>query len=199
VTAADGTAHVQVEYVVTGVEPGALIPATILIFGSAPATDLVVTVGGSGVRFTPGPGRAQVAHLPVVVGPAGEGRVVAQYTVPSAVYEDGDALRGHIPILSLDIDPDEARPGLFLAEVSLPAEWALSEVFPTGLKASSDAIDQARSYAVELSVVPATLSFRAHADGRWHPGLPFVLDVLAALIILGFSFIGWRHLREQTS
>ncbi len=195
--AADRTAHVRVEYVVTGVEPGVELPASILTFGKAAPTGLRVTVGGAVVRFTPGPGRSQVAYLPVVVGSSGEGRVVAHYTVPSAVYEQGDALRGHIPVLALDLVHAEARPGFFRAELSLESDWVVSEVFPTGLAPVGDVVGSEQRYTVELPVVPATLSFRAHVDGRWHPGLPFVLDVLAAVIILGFGFVGWRHLQEE--
>ncbi len=198
-TAAGGGARVRVEYVVDGVEPGGTVSATILTFASSRPADLSVGAAGEAADFEPGPGRAQVVELPVELGPSGDAWVVAEYTIPSPVAMDGQALRSHVPVLSLDIAPAEARPGLFSAEVIVPADWTVSEVFPTGMRETSPSAEGGRTWSVELPVVPATLSFRAHTDGGWHPGLPLVLDVLAALIILSFSFFGWRHLREGTA
>jgi hypothetical protein len=192
-------ARVRVEYTLSGAVPGSRIPATVLTFGSEPPTALALGSAGEPASFSPGPGRAQVALLPVEVGNAGEARVVAEYTVPSPVSEVGGALRGHIPVLSLDRVPQEAQPGLFHGEVNVPAGWTFSEAFPTGLSRSDVQEGAYAVYAVDLSVVPATLSFRAYTDGAWHPGLPLILDVLAALIVVGFSFAGWRHLREPSA
>jgi len=194
-TDAAAGAHIRVEYVVTGVEPGASVPATILTFGSSRPSGLRVGAAGAPADFSPGPGRAHIVELPVEMGPSGDAWVVAEYTIASPFREDGQVLRGHLPVLSLDLAPDESRPGLFSAEVIVPAHWTVSEAFPTGLREASRG-EERRTWSVELSVVPATISFRVHTDGRWHAGLPFVLDVLAALIIVGFSYFGWRHLRQ---
>lgn len=194
-----GDARVRIEYVVAGAQAGRTISATILSFGVAPAVDLTVGAAGVAASFRPGPGRAQVVDLPVEMDPSGEGRVIVEYTVPSPVSAHGEALRGHLPILSLDRVPEEARPSLFSAEMTLPAGWTVAEAFPTGMHRVHDQAGATATYAVQLQVVPATLSFRAFTSGGWHPGLPLILDVLAGLVILAFSFAGWRHLREDTA
>jgi hypothetical protein len=194
-TDTDAGATVRVEYTVVGAEVGRPIPATVLTFGSARPGDLRVGSGGRSADFSPGPGRAWTVLLPTETDASGVARVVAEYTIPLPISHQGDAMRGHVPILTLDRPPEEARPGLFRGELALPAGWSVSEAFPTGLREVGTPDRGSRALAVELPVVPSTLSFRAHADGLWHPGLPFVLDVLAALVILGFSFVGWRHIR----
>ena len=198
-TDTDAGARVRVEYTVAGAEPGRAIPATLLTFGSARPEDLRVGAGGRPAAFSSGPGRSWTARLPTEADGSGYTRVLAEYTIPLPVSQDGGKMRGHIPILSLDRPPGEARPGLFLGVVTLPAGWTVSEAFPTGLRGAVAPAEGGLTLSVELPVVPATLSFRAHTGGGWRPGLPFVLDVLAALIILGFGYVGWRHIREGAS
>ena len=192
-------ARVRVEYTLAGAEVGRPVPATVLTFGSARPENLRVGSRGMSADFAPGPGRAWTVLLPTEADAPGVARVVAEYTVPQPIALDGGAMRGHVPILTLDRPPEEARPGLFRGELALPAGWRVSEAFPTGLREAGPPDGGARTLAAELPVVPSTLSFRARADGRWHPGLPFVLDVLAALVIVGFSFVGWRHVRGEAT
>jgi hypothetical protein len=189
-------ARVRVEYTVAGAEAGASIPATLLAFASARPADLRVGSGARAADFSPGPGRAWTVLLPAEADATGTVRVVAEYTIPLPLSRRDEAVRGHVPILAPDRPPQEARPGLFVGELTLPAGWRVSEAFPTGLRESDAPRGGSRTLAVELPVVPSTLSFRAHAGGRWRPGLAFVLDVVAALLILGFSVLGWLHMRR---
>ncbi len=134
-----------------------------------------------------------VVRLPITTGSGPSGPVVAtSYAVTGAVTEEGARVRGHIPVLSVDLPPEAATPGLFRAELRLPPDWRVAEGFPTGL----DATGTPGVYAVDLAVVPAVLSFRARSDGRWRPGLPALLDVAAVLLVAAFSVVGWRHLRD---
>jgi hypothetical protein len=195
-TAADGSARVRVEYELSGAVVGGLVPVRILAFGSASA---------GGVR---GGSAAEVVSLRAVEGVASQAdlmveatddegitRVVATYTVASAVANTRGALRGQIPVLTVDRAPGEPAPGLFRAELRLPPSWEVTEGFPTGLAS----VDDTGVHAVRLSVVPAVVSFRARADGAWRPGMPLILDVLAAVIVGLFTLAGWRHLRRVAS
>jgi hypothetical protein len=223
--ATDGpSARIRVVYEVVGAEPGGTIPATLLAFGVAEPTSLRMGAEGRAGVFARGPKRAWTASLPVEVTPSGAQQVVAEYTVPFPALENGDVLRVHLPVLSLDLAPDEAQPGLFQALVTLPAAWRISETFPTGLRAADapghvgdgrdgrdgddggdgrdgrDGRDGAvQVHAVDLQVVPAAVSFRARTDGAWRPGLPLLLEVITGLILAVFSFFGWRHLKEGLS
>jgi hypothetical protein len=38
------------------------------------------------------------------------------------------------------------------------------------------------------------VSARGRTDGTWRLGLPLVIDLLTVVILLAFSFVGWRHL-----
>ena len=88
--------------------------------------------------------------------------------------------------------PEAARTGLFQGRVRVPAEWAVTEGFPTGLALG----DEADVYAVALSVVPSVVTLRARADGRWGLALPLVLDLVALGVLLVTAVAGWRHMRE---
>ncbi len=133
-----------------------------------------------------------MVRLPVMSGAGTEARVVAAYEVPAAVSGRGAAVRGHVPLLSLDLPPEAASPGLFRAEIHLPPGWTVTEGFPTGMTPAG----APGTYAVDLAVVPALIGFRARSDGAWRPGLPLALDVVALVALLAFSALGWRHLRE---
>jgi len=192
----DSEAQVRLEYLLDGVPDGTALGLSSLRFGTARVED--VRSGSGAVALHALPGVAAAATVTAEAGDAsGSARVVLSYRVAGPVKQEGAAsLRGYLPVLSLNLPPDEARPGLFRAEVILPGSWTLSEAFPTGLAPTADPTDGTRRWGVELPVVPSVVSFRAHADARWHPGLPLILDLLAGAILLLFAAVGWGHLRR---
>jgi hypothetical protein len=192
-TVADGSASVMVEYRLSGAVPGTALPATVLDFGLATVEDLRVGEASEPVPLGDAQGVAHEAELPVeATDRADVSRVVVRYRVPSVVTTEDGRLRGRIPVLTVDRPPAEPGPGLFVARVRLPQAWRVTETFPTGLAE----VDGAGTYEVRLSVVPAVVGFRARGDGGRTPGMPVVLDVLAAGIMGLFVLLGWRHLRR---
>lgn len=188
-------ARVRLEYLLDGVPDGTALGLSVLRFGSARVED--VRAGNMAVALRALPGVAAAATVTAEATDAPESaRVVLSYVVTDPVTEDVEgALRGYLPVLSLDLPPEEARPGLFQAELRLPGSWRLSEAFPTGLT-STGVPDETGRWGVDLAVVPSVVSFRAHPDARWHPGLPLILDLLAGGILLLFASVGWGHLRR---
>jgi len=190
-TAGDGAARVRVEVALDSVVPGAAVDATALEFAGARVEGVRAGREGEALATSRPRSLAGKVRLPVVAAPdARGGEVVAAYTVPGAVREDGPRVRVHVPVLGVDLPPEAASPGLFHAELRLPPGWRVAEGFPTGLRAA----DEPGVWTVDLAVVPAVLSLRARADGRWRPGVPALLDAVAVLLIGAFSVIGWRHL-----
>ncbi len=191
-TGGDGGARVRVEYVLAP-DTAREVGATALELAGARMENVHLERDGAPLAIGRPRPLAGVVRLPVTAGPDPTARgVVAAYAVTGAVRADGPRVRAHVPVLSVDLPPEAASPGLFRAEVRVPPGWRVAEGFPTGLRAT----DTPGVYAVELAVVPAVVSFRARSDGRWRPGLPAVLDALAVLVIVGSSVIGWRHLRD---
>jgi hypothetical protein len=192
-TAVGGGGTVRMEYTLESGEPGSMIPATVLDFGPSAATNLRFGEARNAAPLRALTGVARGAEVGVEPSSSpGTGRVVIHYDLASPVTsEDGD-LRGHVPVLSLDRPPTQPGPGVFTAELRLPPEWLVVEGFPTGLSATG----KPGVYTVSLSVVPAVVSFRGRSDGRWRPGLPLGLEVLAGIAMVGFGLYGWRHLRR---
>jgi hypothetical protein len=188
-------ARVRLEYVLEGVPAGTALGLSLLRFGTADVEDL--RAGDEDVVLRALPGVAAAATVTAATTPApGRTHVRLSYVVADPLTTDGgQALRAYVPILSLDLPPEEARPGLFRAELILPGSWRLSEAFPTGL-APTSLTEETGRWVVDLPVVPSVVSFRAHPDARWHPGLPLILDLLAGAILLLFAAVGWGHLRR---
>ncbi len=192
--AVSGTdAQVILEVDVDGAAEAAILPATILDFASARPVDLAVGSEGALAVLELDRGVARTGSLRVEPGPTdGSWLVLATYRVRDAVAVRGSSLRAHVPVLSVDRPPTVAGPGFFRAELRIPPEWAVAEGFPSGIRAT----DRAGVYEVDLSVVPAVLSFRGRLDGAWRPGVPLVLDLLAGALLVMFSVVGFRHLRS---
>lgn len=190
-----GTAAVRAEYVLSGVGGDSVMPATALDFAGATIEALRVGEEGRPLPILRPRALVTLARLPLTSG-GGEGpTVVASYEVPGAVVARGAALRGHVPVLSLDLPPEVTSPGLFRAELRLPPDWSVTEGFPTGMSpAGAPGV-----YEVDLAVVPALVGFRGRSDGAWRPGLPLALDVAGLALLLAFSAVGWRHLQDGAS
>ena len=208
-TAGDGGAEVTIEYDLAsapggqggsrGPEAGGsgLVSLELLGFDAANASD--VRVSGPDVPErrvvlwpTSGSHRTASVRLP---DPDGDGRASlrATYRVEAAV-SDLVALRGRVPILTGLAAAEQGGVEAFTAELRLPAEWRISEGFPSGLRRLESGV-----YTVGLPVVPSLIGFRASADGEWRPGVPLMVDVLTLTILLGFAGFGWRHLQGVVS
>ncbi len=215
-TARGDTADVTLEYRFSGVAPGEGVPLSFLRFGEARLSALRV----AGVRVTPpaAPGLRTTLEVPAGADrPAGAGArdpgggydaesasagtvgpragLALRYRVARPIARDGASLRVHVPVLSVPWPPAEARPGTFHAEVRVPPDWKVTQVFPTGLRASAA---DPELLVGDLPVVPSVITVRAREGSGGLPTLPVVLDVLAALALAVVSWTGWRHLRSRT-
>jgi hypothetical protein len=137
-------------------------------------------------------GAARSGTWAVEAGPDGRAVLRVEYQIPRAGADGGGRIVSHLPVLVVELAPEAARPGLFQGRVRVPADWAVTEGFPTGLAAG----DEAGTYAVELAVVPSVVTVRARADGRGGVALPLVLDLVALAALLLTAVVGWRHMRE---
>jgi len=185
-------AQVILEIEVEHADETATLPATVLDFGDARLADLAVGSEGAPATLEYERGAARAGTVAVEPGPTPETRLVlATYRVRDAIRARGASVRAHVPVLSVDRPPAAATPGFFRVELKLPPEWSLTEGFPSRIRRT----DRAGVYEVDLSVVPSVISFRGRVDGAWRPGVPLLLDLSAALILLVFSAVGLRHLR----
>lgn len=172
------------------------LPASLLDFGGTRLADLALGSAGAPAALRQDRGVSRVGAVTVEPGPTSETRLVlATYRVRGAVGRRGASLRAHVPVLSVDRPPTAATPGFFRAELRLPPEWSVTEGFPSGLRP----MDRPGLYEVDLSVVPAVISFRGRVDGAWRPGVPLLLDILAGVLLLAFSAVGFRHLRAAAA
>lgn len=189
-TAGDRSASVRVDFVLTGGEPGAPITLQLLGFDVATAADVIVDDVSRHVLW---PASGSLSAATITAPSATEGgdlAFVVEYRIALAVAENGGALTGRVPVLTAALPIAEEAGDVFEAVLRLPGGWAVTDGFPTGLR--SDGED---AYRVSLAAVPSVLSFRARSDGTWRPGLPLLMDLLTVLVLLGFTVVGWRHLR----
>jgi hypothetical protein len=191
-TVAPGFAHIRIDYELNGLEPGDLVPVSVLDFGDARAQDFLVGASGAPASLAETHGAARRGAWPVEVGADGRTLLRVEYRVPRTGEDGGGRIVSHLPLVSVDRAPEAARTGLFQGRVRVPAEWAVTEGFPTGLALG----DEPDVYAVALSVVPSVVTLRARADGRWGLALPLVLDLVALGVLLVTAVAGWRHMRE---
>lgn len=195
-TGGDGVALVDVHYGLGASEPGEPppldTPIDLELLGFGEATADHVEVMGERVVLWPtvGSHRAAVVRPPDAV--EGDTLVLTfSYRVEHATAGAVE-LAAHVPILAgPPVRTDAGGGPAFSARLSVPEVWALSEGFPSGLRATSAGV-----YEVTLPVVPAVVSFRARTDGSWRPGFPLLIDVLTVVILTGFAGFGWRHLRD---
>lgn len=105
-----------------------------------------------------------------------------------------ELVHARIPVLTGP--PVRAASGgdAFDARLTVPAEWAVTEGFPSRLRRVDDGV-----WAVSLTVAPSVVGFRASTDGRWRPGFPLLVDLLTLVILAVFLVGGWRHLRRMAA
>lgn len=189
-------AEVRIEYRVA--LKGAAAPLRLEILGMGPASvDRFRVETAEGTEGDPfalalerGSMRATTLPVPAPVPGSDEVTLSLAYRVTGAVERSGPGVRVRLPVLVLDLPPEAGGARIFRASVRLPDEWALSGGFPSGLVSASGG-----AWEVDLAAVPALVSLRGRSDGGWRPGLLEALDALAVMVVLGFGFVGWRHLR----
>lgn len=217
VSAADGSATVGARiYLVPEdptrpADPEASLTIELLVFGDVTISDLR-RANGDRVLMWPASGRRFMATVgPPYTREGSTPYVDVSYTVEAAVSGDGTARRVRVPMISGPVrasgEEDEGPAGSgFTAMVRVPNGWRVTESFPTGLSRGGGVRDDGTGNAegegvrrVQLPVTPAMIAFRARTDGRWRPGVPFVIDALTVILLLGFAAFGWRHLQGVVS
>lgn len=141
----------------------------------------------SGTRRTGTVDLASAAVGGAAVG--GAASLTFRYDVPGAVRLEGGAVLVRVPVLSVSLPPAADAVDVFSATVRVPEGWTVSEGFPSGLRG-----DGLGGYTTTLPVVPAMVSVRGRSDGVWRPGVNLIVEILAGAFLLGFAFLGWRHL-----
>jgi hypothetical protein len=152
----------------------------------------------SGTRRTGTVDLASVAVGGAVAGGAAAGGAAAggsaaltfRYDVPGAVRLERGAFLVRVPVLSVSLPPAADVGDVFSATVRVPEGWTVSDGFPSGLRG-----DGLGGYATTLPVVPSMVSVRGRSDGSWRPGVNLIVEILAGACLLGFAYLGWRHLR----
>jgi len=213
-TAGDGSAVVTVGWLLTGADSEAplpgdeSVPLALLAFGDADVED-VVRDGSETIVLWPTSGSRRTATVRPPFD-SDDGLLVMRfsYRVASAVEVEGDRARARVPLLTGPpiVAGDASAADLaaivaagvgvagFSAEVRLPDGWVIADGFPSGLRRTESGV-----YTVALPAAPAMIGFRARTDGRWSPGVPFLIDVLTLVLLLGFAAFGWRHLQRVVS
>lgn len=190
--------EVRIDYTVLAGEERAG-PLRLEVLGFGPTSVETVRVeplrmeaDAGAVRLIPESGsmRAGELRLPTVASGADAVAFSFVYRVAGAVERSGADVRVRVPVVVLDLPPEQGGSPVFHASVRLPEEWSVSGGFPTGLAPTPEG-----PWEVNLRVVPALVSLRGRSDGTRRLGLPETLDALALIIILGFGLVGWRHLR----
>ena len=193
----DDGADVHVRYVLAGT--GSDLPTTavevgLLFFEGTAVTDILVEGLPAPVVLWPTTGQHRSASFMVPLDAAVTGGVPlnVRYHVTGAVRDPDPERIVRIPIVSAPA-PVEALPGHFRAEVRTPGGWAISEPFPSGLRAVGGV------YQTSLPVTPAMIGFRAATDGVRRFGFPRLVDLITLTVLLVFSGFGWRHMRRIQS
>ena len=187
-------ARVELTYELRGIGAGGSVDVSLLDFGAAGAGDVRVGPSRIPLTLTRAQGAARGGSVPVEQGADGLGRISFAYAVPLPDGESG-ALVAHLPVITVDLPPEEARPGLFQAELSVPDGWRVTEGFPTGMARGGGA----GSLEAQLQLVPSVVTVRARTDGSRRPGLLFFLDVVATAGLVLFSVAGWRHITARSA
>lgn len=190
-TAGDGGAAVRLEYEMTLEDVAEAVTVELLVPEGIAVGDVFAT-GRERVVLWPASGVRRSAAVAVERSAGNERRLVVEYRVDGAVREEGGAVHVRIPVLSVSLPPTESG-DVLQASVRVPAAWSVSERFPTGLREAEQGV-----YEASLPVVPSVVSLRGRTDGKWRPGLGLILEVLTAVILVGFGTASWRNLAGVT-
>jgi len=193
-TSGDGAAQVVLRYELNPVddehhEPTGPLQLEVLGFGEA-AVDRLATQSGDSVELWPAQGARRAAAVMPPASPTASGIQMLElsYRVTAAVEVEGDRVRVRVPVVTgPPLVPGTS--GDFSARLRLPSEWIVVEGFPAGFRRDDDGW-----WSVRLQVTPSMVGLRGRIGGGWRPSVPFAVDLLTVLVLLGFSVVGWRHL-----
>lgn len=185
---ADASVAVRITFELAGLGPDDA-PVAVRALGFRGTTLERVESDGRVVELDLSTPLAPVGRIAVVPDREGRATLALRYRVAGAVDVDGTDARVRIPLLAPAVPPGDTGPGLFEATVTAPTEWRVAEGFPTTIRPGG----ASGTWTVDLAVVPAMVSLRAHTDGRWRPGLVGLLDGVALACLLGFFVVAGRY------
>jgi hypothetical protein len=166
------------------------VPLAVVRFGDAALENVRVnnlptalTFDASGLRATA-----------TVAGPSGDTAVMdVAYDVRVSATEPS---RIRIPVVAVLWPTEQAVAGAFVANVTLPAGTVAFDAFPSTLRRLHAADATANTYATELHVLPALITFSLAAHAPWPSAITGIeLLVCAGLVLMGI--IGWRRFRVE--
>jgi hypothetical protein len=188
-----GSAFARLEYALEGGMGGAGLQLRLLGFGEATVDSVTVWIDDgepTWVRLTGDGGAARFGSLEVPgSGPQGAWSVRLEYQVRAGVTGQGRDFSARVPMAVLGADAEEADPGRFVAEVSLPPEWRVAESFPSNLERASAV------WTASLPVVPSALRLAGSTDGSRRLSPTGLAEVMIVLTLLIAAVVGLRHLR----
>lgn len=121
-------------------------------------------------------------------------RLDIQYSVANARRGRGDRFDFAIPLFLVTWNPETSADTFFTAEIRLPEEAHLSEIFPT-VPLAIAFTPGVRSHTLTLPVVPSLVRFRGGVGAPPLLGFTGLVDVGVGLLLGTLALIGWRRLR----
>lgn len=151
------------------------------------------------MAWEPGQGRVRRGTVDVAYPQAGSAvtELALEYVVSQASDTEDNALSIHVPLIQVDLKPEESRADVFVAEIVIPHGMSLVESFPVGAAAMAAASEDVR-YQITLPVVPSFLRLELR-EGDSVFTLPRVVDgVMVSLVVL-LSLAAFVRLRRVQS
>jgi hypothetical protein len=193
------TAHVRIDYRLR-VPPGTTrIPITALV--SRPGTIADVSAHTPTRALTvelPESSTAQrsgFVHLPGDR-PDGVLTLVVEYEVARSITPARADVLYRVPLVAVDWPPADPLPGTFTGRAMVQPDIHVFESFPTTLAGPLGWTGRS-VWAVELSVLPAYLTFRGRLYGPPTFTVPRVVDTSILVLLLLLGLLGWSRLREN--
>ncbi len=167
------------------------LPLAALRFGSSRIEGIAARWNDVLLEFsgldTTGSRIAGNVQLPETRTPTDSVTIDVAYTVFASV--NGHA-RVQLPVLAVLWPPAEARPGTFVARLTVPDGYTAYDALPSHLRT-----DATGSYATELSVLPAVVSFSITRGTAPRFSLRTVLNGSVLLALAIFVVFAWRNFR----
>jgi hypothetical protein len=187
----EGTsASVTLTYTVTAVDEAVdVIPATALAFGGATIASVdAVTADGEPLEIHAEEGARRTTFElvpPAPIGPGEELTFTLSYEAADAVTaRDDETDVIEVPVLAVTWEPEQARPGVFTATLTLPEGDRYAEGFPS-VPSAIEQVGGNEVVSYDMIVMPALM--RAVATTGSPPFFTYqrTLELLAVVIILG--------------